>query len=709
MPEVHYETRGRVAVLAIDNPPVNAMSPAVWAALHELMARAAGDADVDAIVVTGRGRTFVAGSDIAAFDLLTTRQQSLDRSEWRHATLRGFEDIAKPVVAAIHGHALGGGLELAMACHYRVAARATVFGQPEVLLGLITGAGGSQRLPRLCGAERALSMCTSGQSIDAGEALRAGIVDAVVEGDVINAACDFAAVRAAGGNRRPTSGIAIEAETAAAGRAACAAARAALGRPERVGQAPYVAIDAIEGCFALPFDEGARRERELFADRVLSTESRALRHLFFAERDAAKLPDVPKGSAEGIASAAVIGAGTMGVGIALAYAAAGIPVALIDVNPDVLDSGVATIRAHVASAVAKGRISAVEGERTVAAVSPGASLEAVRDVDIVVEAVFEDMVLKETLFAELGRLTRQHCILASNTSALDIDALGRASGRPHFVIGHHFFSPAHVMKLLEVVRGRETAPAVVATSLALARRLRKVPVVVGNAFGFVANRMLGYYMREAYLLLEEGAGVEQIDRVLTDFGYAVGPFQMQDIAGIDVGARIRQHLKVLGRTRADGPQSEVPDRLFELGHYGQKTGRGWYRYAAGNRAGTADPDVDVIAAAEAQKRGVQRRVIDDEEILARMMTALAGEGVRALDEGVALKAGDIDVIYTCGFGFPRHRGGPMFYADTVGLEVVADRIRDYRQRFGDYWTLSPLLARLAAEGGRLTAPAVAAV
>ena len=525
----------------------------------------------------------------------------------------------------------------------------------------------------------------------------------MVDDDVLDHAVAFAVARAAAGERRPTSAIAIDAGQAAAGQAACADARARLPRPARSGVAPYAAVEAIEGCFTLPFDEGARRERELFAERVISTESRALRHLFFAERDAVKLADVPKGSAAAIARAAVVGAGTMGAGIAIAYANAGIPVILSDVDPAALDRGLASIRTHYESAMAKGKLNAVDGEQAIARVTGAAALDALANVDIVVEAVFEDLRLKQALFAELGRIAPARCILASNTSTLDIDALGAASGRPASVIGHHFFSPAHVMKLLEIVRGRDTGSEVIATSIALAKRLRKVPVVVGNGFGFVANRMLGYYMREAYLLLEEGASVEQIDRVVTDFGFAAGPFQMQDIAGIDVGARIRRHLHAIGRTRADGPQSAVPDRLFELGRYGQKTARGWYRYVAGSRDGIADPEVDLIAAEEAFKRGIQRRAIDDDEILARVTTALANEGARALDEGVARRAGDIDVIYTNGFGFPRHRGGPMFYADSLGAGVVADRVRDYRRRFGDYWTLSPLLARLAAEGGRFTA------
>jgi 3-hydroxyacyl-CoA dehydrogenase len=400
-----------------------------------------------------------------------------------------------------------------------------------------------------------------------------------------------------------------------------------------------------------------------------------------------------------VTRAAVVGAGTMGGGIAMTYANAGIPVLLKDVDDTALQRGIATIRRNYDVTVSKGKMTAQQVETTLALITPTTSYDGFDRVDIVVEAVFEDMDLKKTTFAEIGKVVRRDCILASNTSTLDIDEFARASGRPPQVIGHHFFSPANVMKLLEIVRGRETSTSVIATSVKLAKRLGKVPVVVGNCFGFVANRMLAYYMREAYLLLEEGATVEQIDRVLTEFGLPVGPFSMQDIAGIDVGARIRQHLASLGKARADGPQSEVPDRLFAMGRYGQKTGAGWYKYdAPGSRNRTPDPLIERLAAEAAAKRGITRRPIEDDEIVARVTTALANEGARALEEGFAQRAGDIDVIYAYGFGFPRHRGGPMFYAEIVGLPTILSRVNEYRARFGDYWTPAPLLERLVAEG-----------
>jgi 3-hydroxyacyl-CoA dehydrogenase len=696
---VHYEIRDRVAVLTIDNPPVNALGQGVWEAIDEAAARANADAAADAMVLIGAGQTFVAGADINIFKLLKTRDDSMRRSAGTHALLRRLEDSGKPLVAAIHGQAFGGGLELAMSCHYRVATKDAKVGQPEVLLGIIPGAGGTQRLPRLCGTAMAIEMCTDGKPVAAPKATAAGIIDEAIDGDLLAGAIRFAKARAAAGERRPTRDIPIAAEHAAQGIEACARARADLPRMAKGAVAPFAAIDAIEAGLRLGFDAGSVRERELFAQCVVSTESKALRHLFFAEREAAKVPDVPKDTPTAdIRRAAVVGAGTMGGGIAMSYANAGIPVLLKEVDAAALERGMATIRKNYDVTMSKGKMTAEQLEKTLALITPTTTYDGFDQIDIVVEAVFENMDLKKTTFAELGRVTRPDCVLASNTSTLDIDEFAKASGRPAQVIGHHFFSPANVMKLVEIVRGRGTSKEVIATSVKLGKRIGKVPVVVGNCFGFVANRMLAYYMREAYLLLEEGASVPQIDRVLTDFGMPVGPYGMQDIAGIDVGARIRQYLKSIGQTRAEGPQSAVPDRLFEMGRYGQKTGAGWYRYEPGSRKGTPDPLIDQLAEEEARKRGVTRRAVSDDEILARITTALANEGARVLEDGYATRAGDIDVIYCYGFGFPRHRGGPMFYAETIGLPVVLDRVIEYRSRFGDYWQPAPLLQRLVAEG-----------
>jgi 3-hydroxyacyl-CoA dehydrogenase len=696
---VRYERIDRVAVINIDNPPVNALSPAVWQGLDEAVQRAAGDPAVDAVVLTGAGSTFIAGADIKVFATLKTREQSLERSGGTHALLKRIEDCQKPVVAAIHGVALGGGNEVAMSCHYRIAARDASVGQPEVLLGIIPGAGGTQRLPRLCGAPMALEMCTDGKPVSAARALETGIVDRIVDGDLRQAAIAFAREQVSGHAPPRTRARADRIADVQSAIAACEKTRASLAKTAKGLRAPYAAVSAIEAGLREGFDEGSRRERELFADCVVSLESKALRHVFFAEREAAKVPDAPAGvQARTIARAAVVGAGTMGGGIAMTYASAGIPVLLKEVDQTALDRGLATIRRNYESSVSKGKMTPEALERTMGLITPTTTYDGFDGVDIVVEAVFENMELKKATFTELGQVTRPDCILASNSSTLDISEFAGASGRPANVLGHHFFSPANIMKLLEIVRAPGTSHETLATSLKLAKRLGKVGVVVGNCFGFVANRMLAYYMREAYLLLEEGASVPDIDQALTDFGMPVGPFGMQDIAGIDVGARIRQYLKSIGMTRAEGPQSEIPDQLYEMGRYGQKTGAGWYRYEAGSRTRIPDPLIEKLAGEAAAKRGIRRQPISSDDIVARITTALANEGARVIEEGYASRAGDIDVIYCYGFGFPRYRGGPMFYAETVGLPTLLARVQEYRTRFGDYWRPAPLLERLVAQG-----------
>jgi 3-hydroxyacyl-CoA dehydrogenase len=553
-------------------------------------------------------------------------------------------------------------------------------------------------LTRLAGVETALRMCTDGKPVSAAQAEAAGAVDAVVDGDLLTGAVAFARSKAAARQTRKARDVQIP--DTARGLEQCESTRAALAGTSRGMRAPYAAVEAIEAGLRLGFDRGSVRERELFADCVVSTESKALRHLFFAEREVAKIPDVPKDTPTlDIRGAAVVGAGTMGGGIAMNYANAGIPVLLKDIDQAALERGLATIRRNYEVSMSKGKLTAGQVEKTMGLITPTTTYDGFDTVDIVTEAVFENMELKKRTFAELGKVVRSNCILASNSSTLDIDEFARASERPAQVLGHHYFSPANVMKLLEIVRGRATSQEVLATSLKLARRLGKVGVVVGNCFGFVANRMLAYYMREAYLLLEEGASVPQIDKALTDFGLPVGPFGMQDIAGVDVGARIRQYLASIGKTRAEGPQSEVPDRLFEMGRYGQKTGAGWYKYdAPGSRNRTPDPLIEQLAEEAARKRGIARKSIADDEIIARITTALANEGAKVLEDGFAMRAGDIDVVYVYGFGFPRYRGGPMFYADTVGLPTVLARVKEYRARFGDYWKPAPLIERLVAQG-----------
>ena len=698
---IRYEIADGIAVITIDNPPVNALGSGVLEDIGAAVSRGIDDPSVRALVLIGAGETFVAGVDINIFTTMTTREQSLALSEAFHASLKNIESSSKPVVVAIHGNALGGGLELAMSCHYRIALSNARVGQPEILLGLIPGAGGTQRLPRLCGVLLALDMCIDGKPVPAARAHSAGIIDQVIDGNrdaLLAGAIAFARARAGTGELRRTRELS-SAPSVDAALATCDARRAQLDKTPTPVLAPYAAIDAIKAAVTLPFDAASAVERELFADCLVSTESRALVQLFFAEREAAKVPGVPKGTpARDIHRAAIVGAGTMGGGIAMTYVNAGIPVLLKDVDDAALERGMATIRRNYDASVAKGRMTTDALERAMGLITPTTSYGGFDAVDIVVEAVFEDMALKMSTFADLGRVTRQDCVLASNTSTLDIDALARASGRGANVIGHHFFSPANVMKLLEIVRGRETGPETMATSQKLAKRLGKVGVVVGNCFGFVANRMLLQYLREAYLLLEEGASVAQIDRVMTAFGMPVGPFGMEDIAGLDVGARIREHLRAGGGARADWPESEIANRLVEMGRFGQKTGAGWYRYEPGNRTPLVDPLVDTLAGELSARRGIARRVVSDDEVLARLTTALANEGARVLAEGYASRAGDIDVIYCYGFGFPRYRGGPMFYADTIGLPTLLARIREYHERVGDYWKPASLLEELASQG-----------
>jgi 3-hydroxyacyl-CoA dehydrogenase len=714
---VHYDTRDGVALVTIDNPPVNALGAGVLEAIEEAIARAVADPAVAAAVLVGARETFVAGADINLFRTIRTRDEAAARSAYFHRSLRNIESATKPIVAAIHGNALGGGLELAMACHYRVAASSARVGQPEVLLGLIPGAGGTQRLPRLVGVALALDMCVEGTPIAAPAAHAAGLVDEIVEiveiaeiaepvelvpppgggplrESLIRAAVAFARARSKAGELRRTRDLTFAADYIASAVALCDERRRRLSGSKNPVPAPRAAVDAIESACTRSFEEGSATERELFAECLVSGESRALVHLFFAEREAARVPGVARSTvSKDVHAAAIVGAGTMGMGIAMAYANAGLPVLIKEVDEKILEGSLAKIRGYYESTMARGRLTPEALERTMSLIKPTTTYDRFDRVDVVVEAVFEDMSVKLATFAELGRVTRSDCLLASNTSTLDIDALGEASGRPAQVIGHHFFSPANVMKLVEIVRGRQTAPETIAASQKLVKRLGKVGVVVGNGFGFVANRMLMRYLGEAYVMLEEGAPVSQIDRVMIGFGMPVGPFGLEDIAGLDVGARIRRYLQS-GALPVSWPRSEVADRLVAMGRYGQKSGAGWYRYEPGSRQPLIDPFVDALAEETAVRCGLERREIGDEEILERLTTSLVNEGAYVLGDGLATRAGDIDVIYCYGFGFPRHRGGPMFHASAVGLSAVLEQVRQY---WAGRWDPAPLLEKLAAE------------
>jgi 3-hydroxyacyl-CoA dehydrogenase len=689
-------TDGDVGILTVNNPPVNALSPGVPEGIMAAVEAFSKDQAVRAVVLIGGGRTFIAGADIKEFGKITSGQK-------RHEgvlqpLLSALEECPKPVVAAIHGTAFGGGLETAMACHYRVAVPSAQVGQPEVKLGLIPGAGGTQRLPRLAGVPRAAEMCATGDPVRAADALQAGILDRVVDGDLLQGAVTFAREVAAGGQPpRRTRDLTARLGDPQANAAALRALRATIARRARGLLAPLKAVEAVEAAATLPFAEGCRKEAELFKECLFSDQSKALIHVFFGERTVAKVPGIAKDTPVlPIQRAAVVGAGTMGGGIAMAYANAGIPVLLKEVSQEALDRGLATIRKNYAASVQRGRLTQQQADERLARIQPVLSYDRFREADIVVEAVFEGMELKKQVFAELDQATRPQAILASNTSTLDIDAIASATSRPGQVIGHHFFSPAYVMRLLEIVRGRQTSPAVVATSMGLARTLGKVGVLVGNCRGFVGNRMYGPYQREAQFLLEEGATVDQVDAALVDFGMAMGPLAVGDLAGLDVGWRIRKEYRHLT------PEGErvplVADQLCEQGRFGQKTGAGWYRYPEGSRTPVADPDVEQLIADCARNASIPRRAVSPQEIVERTVYALVNEGARILEEGFALRAVDIDIIYINGYGFPAYRGGPMWYADTVSLKKVYDRVRQFEQQHGSLWAPAPLLQQLADAG-----------
>jgi 3-hydroxyacyl-CoA dehydrogenase len=687
---------GDVGVLTVNNPPVNALSPGVPEGIVAGVEALQNDSAVRAIVLIGGGRTFIAGADIKEFGKITSGKKRDDVG--LQTLLRTLEDCPKPVVAAIHGTAFGGGLETAMACHYRVGVVAAQVGQPEVKLGLIPGAGGTQRLPRLAGVAKAAEMCATGEPVKAADALQAGILDRVVDGDLLQGAVAFAReVADRGGSPRKTRDQTDKLGDRAAALQALQAARDAVRKRARGLMAPGKALDAIEAAVTLPFAEGCRREVELFRECLFSDQSKGLIHVFFGERAVAKVPGLPRDVTPlPIRRAAVVGAGTMGGGITMAYANAGIPVLLKEVDQPALDRGLATIKKNYAGSVQKGRLSQQQMDQRLALIQPTLAYDGFKEADVVVEAVFEGMALKKQVFAELDRVTRPDAILASNTSTLDVDAIASATSRPQQVIGHHFFSPANVMRLLEIVRGKESSPAVIVTSMGLAKTLGKVGVLVGNCRGFVGNRMFHCYQREAQFLLEEGATVEQVDAALTDFGMLMGPLAVGDLAGLDVGWRIRKeyrHLEPVGRR-----VPLVADRLCEMGRYGQKTGAGWYRYPEGSRAPVADPEVQRLIEESAHGAGIAQRTIAPEEIVERTVYALVNEGARILEEGIALRALDVDVVYVHGYGFPAYRGGPMWYADTVGLKQVYERVRQFEQQHGDLWTPAPLLKRLAESG-----------
>ena len=682
-----------VAVITINNPPVNALSPGVPEGISASIDQVERDADVIAAVVIGGGRTFVAGADIKEFVKMT--QSRGDPGPGLLPLLLKIENCSKPVVIAIHGTAFGGGLELAMSGHYRVAAPTAQVGQPEVNLGLIPGAAGTQRLPRLAGVAKAVEMCTGGKPIKAQDALNAGIVDKLIDGDFLNGAVAFAkeiAGKLAPKTRERNQKLGTPQDNSTI----FASAREAVRKKQRNLIAPLSAIDAIEAATRLPFEEGCQAEARLFLDCLYSDQSKALIHVFFAEREVAKVPDIPKETPViSVSSAAVVGAGTMGGGIAMVFANAGIPVLLKEADEAALDRGLANIQKNYATSVKRGRFTQQFVDERLKLIQPTLSYDDFGKVDMVIEAVFEGMALKKEVFAELDRVCKPGAILASNTSTLNIDEIATVPSRPSSVIGTHFFSPANVMRLLEIVRGKATGKEVIATCMQLSKKLGKVGVLVGNCRSFVGNRMFHPYVREATFLVEEGASVDAVDKALYDFGMAMGPLSTLDLAGLDVGWRIRKEYRYLEKPGIRQPFAG--DRLCEMGRFGQKTGAGWYKY---DEARTAIPDPEV---AEWTKEwsagaGIAQRSIQASEIVDRCIYALINEGARILEEGYALRAGDIDIIYINGYGFPAFRGGPMWYADAVGLKKVYERIGEFHRVHGELWEPAPLLKELAAAG-----------
>jgi 3-hydroxyacyl-CoA dehydrogenase len=683
-----------IAIITINNPPVNALSPGVPEGISEALDQIAQDDSVKAVVLIGGGRTFVAGADIKEFGKMASGKP---RGAGILPLLLKIEDSSKPVIVAIHGTAFGGGLELAMAGHYRVALSTAQVGQPEVKLGLIPGAAGTQRLPRLAGVARAVEMCTSGNPVKAEEALKFGIVDRLIEDDLLAGAVAFA--REVAGTSAPKTRERDEKLGSVADNAQIfASARETAAKKQRGLRAPVAAISAVEAATKMPFHEGCKVEQKLFIDCLLSQQSKSLIHVFFSEREVNKIPDIPKDTPIlPVRSAAVVGAGTMGGGIAMVLANAGLPVLLKEADQAALDRGLATIHLNYANSVKRGRFPQQVAEERLKRITPTLTYDDFSRVDLVIEAVFEGMALKKEIFKELNRVCKPGAILASNTSTLSIDEIASSTSRPDFVIGTHFFSPANVMRLLEIVRGKASSKEVIATCMQLSKSLGKVGVLVGNCRGFVGNRMFGPYRREAQFLVEEGAGIEAVDQALSGFGMAMGPLATGDLAGLDVGWRIRKEYRHLEARGIRQPLAE--DRLCELGRYGQKTGAGWYKYDDQRRA-TPDPLVTELVRKWVDEAGIVQRQISAGEITDRCLYALVNEGARILEEGYALRASDIDIIYLNGYGFPAHRGGPMWYADTVGLKQVCDRIFEFQRQHGEIWRPAPLLKRLADEGKR---------
>lgn len=688
---VKYTTRDGVAVITLNNPPVNGLGHATRTGIVEGIARANADTAVTAIVITGAGKAFSGGADITEFNTPKATQEPT-----LHTVIKEVEKSAKPVVAAIHSVAMGGGLELALGAHYRIAAPGAQIALPEVKLGILPGAGGTQRLPRAIGLEAALNMIVTGAPVPSEKLAKSGLFDAMAQGDLLDEAVAFA--RKAADKQGPHPLVRNRKIEHPNAEGFLQFSRNTVGAMSKNYPAPVKCIDAIAAGVKQGFDKGLAYERECFVELVQTPESHALRHAFFGERAASKIPDVPSSTpTRDIQKVAVIGAGTMGGGITMNFLNAGVPVTLLETKQEALDRGLATIRKNYEAQVKKGKLTQEKLDARMALISPTLSYDDLKQADLIIEAVFEELGVKEQVFKRLDDVAKPGAILASNTSTLDVDKIAAFTKRPQDVVGLHFFSPANVMKLLEVVRGKETAKDVLATVMQVAKKIRKTAVVSGVCDGFIGNRMIEQYVRQALYMLEEGALPAQVDRAIEKFGFAMGPFRMSDLAGNDIGWAIRKRRY---QEHPDMKYSKIADRLCETGRFGQKTGAGWYDYKAGERNALPSKLVDDMIVAYSKEAGVERRKISDEEIVERLVYALVNEGAKILEEGIASKASDIDMVYLTGYGFPLWRGGPMLYADTVGLYNVARSIRRYAQQpNGDAWQIASSLAKRAENGG----------
>jgi len=686
-----YAVRDGIAVIALNNPPVNGLGNALRAAIMQCLKKAEADPAAKAAILIGSAKAFSGGADIREFGKTREKPDLPEVNDQQDA-------MKKPLVAAIGGFALGGGLELALACHYRIALPRAQLGLPEVKLGILPGSGGTQRLPRAIPMAEAVRMMTTGATVTAEKAKELGLVDEIAQGDLLDSALQF--TKGILNEGKPLRRIRdLKVKLDGDPKAFFAQVRSQVAKESRGYPAPLEIVACAEAAATRPFDEGRKFERERFNVLVDTPESKALRHAFFAERQTSKIPDVPEDTpVRPVKQAAVVGAGTMGGGIAMCFANAGIPVTLIDMTEDAVDKGLKKIKDNYAATVSKGRLKQEDMDKRMGLIKKSIQMEETRDADIIIEAVFERMDVKQDIFRKLDAIAKPGAILASNTSTLDVDQIAEATKRPQDVIGTHFFSPANVMRLLEVVRGAKTGKEVLATTMKLGKQLKKVPVVSGVCDGFIGNRMLEKYGQQSLFLLDEGATPQQVDAALTQWGLAMGPFAMYDMAGNDIGWEIRKRRY---QERPDFVYSRIADRVCEQGRFGQKTGKGYYKYEAGNRKPIPDPAVDEIIASYRKEIGIKPRNISDEEIVERCIYALVNEGAQILDEGIALRASDIDMVYLAGYGFPPYRGGPMFYADTLGLEKVLNSIQNFQKGYqGAQWKPAPLLVKLAKASRR---------